>query len=231
MEDLVFSARPGAHERHLQRRYRNPLFGDSGAHFDYDDLLLARAADAQEEACFLKEWNEIVNIASQLDSNVESETILALKARLDRAYTIAAGLRGDHRNEQQAMVRLIAVIMRAVRFAAAGDSVAAEELAQEEAVRKRHHEFLRFPLVTDLLRPDSPVRPEELPATLLSAEPEALVCALWAFEDQMVAEIIQAGEAMVARLQSRGQSSALAEENLQRMRNHLSGAIDESCYC
>ena len=180
---LIFSQRPGRRERHLVRKHDNPLFPDEPPLTSHL-LLEAQRLDHEELEAFLADFHQLVHQAVELDANVGSEVVLALKERLDRAYEQAAGLADDQSQVQAAIVRLLGPIMAAVRRGAANDSVALQELEQEALARTTHFELLAQPLVADLLAPDSPIAEAELAATLLSVPQREFSAALTLFDPQ-----------------------------------------------
>lgn len=181
-----FSDRPGARERHLQRKCDNPLFPPAARAVSQDQVTLARQEDVGELQAFQAELREAVEQAVNLRPTEESEVILRLKERLDRLYEQAAGLREDQAQARLALRQLVAVVMRAVWKGAGNDARAQAELEEEEQARAAHYALLEQPLVADLLRPDSPITAGELAPTLLSADAEALAAALTLFDADQV---------------------------------------------
>jgi len=154
--------------------------------------------------------------AVQLRPNEESEILLDLKARLDQAYTLLASLGGDTAPYKQGLHRLTATLMAAVQRAAAGDLLAGEELAQEQMARRQHYHLLEYPLVADLMRPDSPVKGEELVATLLSAPRDELDAALWLFAQEELEPLCREARALLTAA-----GTEQGRENLTAMESYL----------
>lgn len=192
--------RPGRRERHLLRRRDNPLFPPARRALDAGELAAARAADEQEAAAFARDLSALLERAGGLTGQVESDVILGLKEEADRLYEQCRGLGGDHRAEEQGLLRLLEVLMQAVRRGAGNDPQALDELAQEEAARAMHQRLLQEPLIPDLLHPESPVQGDELVPTLLSASPEAFTAALTVFDPEQVREVLEAGARLLAQL-------------------------------
>lgn len=186
---LRFSERPGPRERHLARRWNNPLFGTDARAVTQADIEAAASADRDELGRFMASFQHLVRRATELPPNEESEVVLELKGQLEKAYVECMGLPGNQGPVCDAVARLIDAIMAAVRRAAAGDPTAEAELDGEDSARRQHRKLLRFALVSDLMRPDSPVSRDELAPTLLSEPPEAVAAALWLFEPAQIAEL------------------------------------------
>ncbi len=197
---LSFLDQPGVRERHLQRRYHNPLFPPARRHVNAAELQQARAADHAELETFHQQFQSLLERAIALKPNEQSEVILKLKADLDQAYALACGLPGDLSQLKIGLQKLISVMMNAVWQGAGDDPVAHQELTGEEEARAAHFAHLRYPLVAALVRPDSPINREELVPTLLSAAPAELQAALWLFAPQQLAELLREGHTLFETL-------------------------------
>ena len=162
---------PGRHERHLRRRL-DPLFPRPVMPPVEEALLEAQRLDHEELIAFVQDLREAVAGAVRLQGNEPSEVVLGLKERLEQLYERAATVAEDQSTNKAAIRKLVEVIMRSVRHAAGTDPLAQAELDREEQARALHLEQLSYPLVADLLAPDSLIEPDELAATLL-CEPEA----------------------------------------------------------
>lgn len=216
--DLPFTHRPGRRERHLRRRHENPLFAWPPAEVAPEDLLEAQRLDHEEMEAFRGSFRTLVQRAVDLPPDAGSDTVLALKEDLERHYEQACGLAEDHRREREAIVRLIGAIMRAIRAAAGPDPLARQELEDEEAAREIHFRLLTFPLVADILHPQSPITPDELVPSLLCAPFDELEAALDLFDgEQIQALTAEAGERLVG-LELAGADVASARQRLGRMR-------------
>lgn len=168
-----FLDHPGCHERHLRRRYHNPLFPPAVRNVTQHDVEQARRQDIQERSAFDTAFASLLKEAAALPPHVDTEVVLDLKQRLDPLLDQCAGLGGDTGRERRALLRLYDVFHRTLAAAAGNDPVAVQELAQEAEARTAHSELLTYPIVADLLRPDSPIGRDELvPALLSSPEPE-----------------------------------------------------------
>ncbi len=196
---IPLSEKPGRHERHYRRRLDNPLFGDRAVARDDDALLEIQRLDHEELIAFLQALRQTVQRAVTLKPNEGSEVILELKEQFDRLYEQSAGLADEQAGNQSAIADLLDVIMRNVERGAGADPQAADELAQERAARSTHFELLRFPLVADLLHPDSTIAREDLAPTLLSEDEPALAAALALFDAEQLSAVYASAEQCVAR--------------------------------
>lgn len=193
---VPFSELPGRHERHYRRRLDNPLFAQPVTLND-DELIEAQRLDHQELVDFVSELREVVQCAVELKPTEDSEVVLKLKEDLERLYETAAGLADEQEGNRQAILQLLAVIMRTVSANAAGDALAAQELEMEAQARNLHFDLLRTPLVADLLHPQSTIAADQLAATLLSESAEAVSAALNLFDDEQRGQLAAEGQALL----------------------------------
>jgi len=217
-QPMVISDRPGRCERHLLRKRDNPLFPERERSFNAAQLLEAQRLDHEELVAFITEFRKLVYKAAHLQANEESEVILGLKEELDKAYEQAAGLADDQSETKDAITKLVAIIMAAVRKGAGNDAVALAELEQETLARSTHYELLEHALVADLLHPDSPIKPKELAPTLLSATAEELAAVLSIFDDAQIQLLHEDAEKLLAQTADAPQS---AQQRLAEIRQWL----------
>lgn len=223
---ISFLDHPGVRERHLQRRYHNPLFPPSRRHVNAAELQLARAADHGELESFHQQFQSLLERAVALKPNEPSEVILQLKADLDKAFAIASGLPGDLSQLKVGLQKLIAVTMNAIWQGAGDDPLAHQELTDEEEARAAHFAHLRYPLVAALVRPDSPLAGEDLVPSLLSAEPAELQATLWLFAPEQLSDIASEARSLLTALAD-DQLRERTQQALQMIENFLatSGAV------
>jgi len=215
------SSPPGRHERHLRRRWGNPLFPQDGLDDLPRALELARQRDRQEHSDFLADLRDTVQRAVELKPQEESQVVLDLKADLDRLYETASGLGGDQSGNKAALLKLLVVIMRSVWAGAAGDPQAEAELEQEERARTIHFELLEYPLVADLLDPEEVIGADELVPSLLSEEPAGLEAALGLFDAPQLLQLCRQAEELLTALDPQRQGRPAAWERLGQMRTRL----------
>ena len=220
---LKFSDNPGAFERQLQRKHGNPLFSVVARAVTQNQIDAARYRDQEELRSFQAALRATLREALDMPPQVESDVLLKLKARLDQLYDQASGLPGDHDREKQSLMRMIGVIMKAVWAGAGDDPRARSELEQEEHARTLHHDLLLQPLVSHLLRPDSPIAEDELIPTLLSETEDAVRTVLQLFDSTQLQALCQQARELLTPLKAEGselstalQRLALLEEAAQR---------------
>ncbi len=211
----------GMHERHLRRRDGNPLFSVPPADYQAEDYLEARRLDSHELNTFHNDMQEVIQQAIDLPANAPSETVLELRGRLDQLYTRCSGFGGSCGSHKQAIRKLIEIVMNAVWQAVADDQQARVELESEEVARQKHFCLLEYTLVSDLIRPDTPIASEELVPTLLQADEDELEAVLWLFEPEQLQEIYEHARALLEQRKEQGYELAEAWERLEAMAEHI----------
>lgn len=220
---------PGGYERHLLRRIRyGYLFGQVK---ESNDALLADAIvkDSAYAGVFSEQFESVLERAVTLKPSEETEVVLAIKAELDRLYTVTGSLCGEQTSIREALVRLIDLTMHSVRKAAGNDAIAANELQEEEEARRLHFKLLDSCLVADLLNSHSGtgvfIPAEDLIPTLLSAEKSELADAVQLFDLKQAGEIVSQAEqfltAGIIRLESeKAPQVVAATKNLEFIKGY-----------
>jgi len=223
---LQFSIEPGPHERQLRRKYRNPLFAETGAEITQHNLEMARQDDQNELRQFLEDFQSLVQQAVNLQPNTDSQIILDMKERLDQCYTRCCAMPGQHPEIKAAINQLIQVIMKSVRQGASDDPVALSKLDEEELARQTHQDLHSHILIVDLLLPDSPISETELLPTLLSETAEAVQATLSLFEAEQLRLLYETGKSHLEQLKSNGYELPLAWSNLALLEHALLETTD-----
>jgi len=218
---LPFSALPGSRERQLQRQYNNPLFSEQQRTITASDLKKIQDEDLAQLATFTKAFQKLFDSASQLAENVQSDVILKLKEEADRLYELAACLPGDNNSAQESLTKLISVVMKAVKRGAGDDPKALSELQQETEARAMHTGLMKVPLVVDMLNPESLINPDNLAATMLSADLEELEAGLQLFEADQITLLYNDAETLVHDCTEQGHDMNAAKERLDVIANAL----------
>ncbi|MBT3046616.1 MAG: hypothetical protein AB2728_01805 [Candidatus Thiodiazotropha sp.] len=217
---LLFSERPGRHERHLLRRFENPLFAEAARTLTQAQLTEAQRLDHEELVAYIEELRRLVGEAVALGPHEQSDVILDLKERLDKAYETACRLADDQTPNKEAIRKLVDVIMRSVWKGAGNDTLAHQELQQEEAARQAHYALLENPLVADLLDPESLIAEDELLPVLLSTGESDFEAALTLFDATQLEALLRQGESL-AQPDSGSRLNELGAARLDRMRRGL----------
>ena len=192
--------KPGIREQHLLRRNNNPLFDASRREVRSEDLATARLDDGQELDRFMSDFQSLVQRAVDLASNAPTETVLEIKAELDKSYQLACALPGDQTKIKQAITQLVNAVMHAIwKGIGEDDALAKQELEDEEMARRAHFSLQELPLVSALTHPDSPIGEDELLPSLLSEPDETLAPSLTIFDAEQLAVICEDARAFLTR--------------------------------
>ena len=219
--ELPFTHRPGRRERHLRRRHGNPLFAWPAELVAPETLLAAQQADHEEMEAFRASLASLVQEAAELPPDSGSDQILDLKARLEQHYEQSCGLPEEHDRERAAIAKLIDAIMRTLWRHVGDDTLARQELGDEQAARQIHFRLLEQPLVADLLHPETPIQPQDLTPALLSATDAEIDAACEIFEASQMAVILDEAEALRGRLSDTGLDLTGADRAIDRLRAGL----------
>jgi hypothetical protein len=195
----VSKHRPGVREQQLLRKMNNPLFGEVQSGVGKDDLAQARLEDGLEKDRFLAAFQALVQRAVDLEPNTPSETVLEIKAELDHSYQQACALPGDMTPIKESIIRLVGLIMQAIRAGAGNDAHVQQQLIEEDIARKAHYELQEIPLVAALMHPDSPVAADELIPSLLSEPEDTLAATLTLFDERQTAALCHDAGAFLAQ--------------------------------
>jgi len=219
---LFFSKRPGCHESHVRRKYENPLFRDDLGRIDQNMVNEARTRDESELNTFHNDLRRVLERAANLEPETDSDTVLSLKEDIEKLYETSAGLAGNLEESRAGLERLLNTIMQTILKHVGNDTLAMAELHQEGAARAMHHELLNYPLVAHLLRPDSPIAPEELVPTLLSEESDSIQAVMRAIDHEQKASLCIEAEKLLDILEKQGYTlpKAIAAQACMREQLH-----------
>jgi len=223
---IAWSARPGARERHLKRKYSNPLFRDFDQ-VDAESVEAARKADEQDYHDFVASFEKLVQDILALEPQAETQDVLDLKSRLDQAFEASATLPGDLEPIHDAIQKLMAPMMQAIYKNAQNDPAALATLEEEDNARAMHYTLLGNPLIADIVSENSPIEPQELAATLLSEHEALLEQAIEIFTPEQCAVIFADATELLDGLKQSGRSIAFAEPQLEIIRKAARAAAEE----
>lgn len=182
----VWSARPGAFERHLQRRHNNPLFPDARRSVTAAEVYYARVRDAQELQDVRRTLSAVYDELAKGDLPLDWHPYLnGLREQLDDAYEALQRTGGDsHLEKSWAGMR--AHVMKTWRTILGNDAEALQSLDDAEVgAAKGFAEASDF--MNHLTHPGKPIPPEEIAAALLTESVEQI---------SRVAACLGEGEAM-----------------------------------
>lgn len=207
-------------ERHLKRRYGNPLFGADSTVLEQAQVLEAAARDQADREAFEEDLRALAQDIAALPPNVDADTIFALKRRTDDAYERCVCLPGDCAQFKEALRKLGDALMKGLR-SAADDPGSRARIEEEEMARRIHYQLLETRLVADLMHPDSPITPPELVPTLLGEDEATVRVVLQLFDTPQLSMIYQQGRDLLTGLDERGHALPAARARLRQVENAL----------
>lgn len=223
-----FSPQPGPEERHLKRRLLNPLFSQSEKEITQHEIDRARENDEQRLIEFMNHFRDIVEQATQLEPNTESQHVLEIKEQLDECYAKSCAMPGDLENIRQAVDKLVLVIMNAVRHGASDDPVALQKLDDEVQARQMHNHLHQVKLIADIMLEDSPIGEDELTATLLNEQEQDLAAALQLFNHKQLEQIYKEAKLLLENLRSEGHEIPEAWNRFNQIKIALEESLTEN---
>jgi hypothetical protein len=162
-----WSARPGAFERHLQRRHNNPLFPEARRIVTAADVYYARVRDAQEIQEVGRALHAIYEELGKGDLPFDWHPHLnGLREQLDEAYDALQRAGGDDHLEQSwASIRKHVMDVWRTALGNNADALAGLDLAEAGAA-EGFAEAADF--VNQLTHPGKPIPLEEIAPALLT---------------------------------------------------------------
>ncbi len=215
-----FSKDPGPRERHLQRKFNNPLFAAS-ATLTQQEIHNAQQQDIVAMQQFMEQFSELVQRAVALDKSVESDVVMLLKAQLEQQYAVCTGLPGRPVAMQDAIKKLIAAISATLRAASKDDPQALEKLTMDEEHTDLHFKLCDYLIVSDILNPDEIINDDEKILALLNEPEEALRAVLALFPPERIGTMVEEGKVLLRKIEAEGHGLALAWQRLAQMESWL----------
>jgi hypothetical protein len=215
---LNFSEKPGPRERHLQRRLNNPLFINTS---DISQAVINAASQLDEFSAqqFMMQFRELVERVVSLDSSVEGDEILLLKAKLEHEYAVCTGLYGQPAGIQDAIKKLINAMSAALRNASKNDPDALEKLRTDETHTMLHLQLCDHLIVSDMLGPDEVIPDNEYLPALLSEPANVLEAVLLLFPPERIRTLADEGQVLLEKLEAAGHDLPEARLRLAQMQS------------
>ena len=217
-----FSNHPGPRERHLQRKLNNPLFSDARSIMQ-QDIHAVQLEDFQALHKFMLQFDALVQESVALDINVEHDVILLLKAQLEHLYAVCTGIQGQSAAIKTAIKKLITAISATLRDASKNDADALEKLNTDEEYTTLHLQLCEQLIVSDILNQDKIIREDELVPSLLNESEAGLQAALALFPPERVTVMIEAGMALLKKIETQGHNLPNAWQRIAQMKHWLQG--------
>jgi len=173
--------KPGAHERHLQRRYKNPLFPPARRSVTTAEVLAARRKDAAE-------YKDVVDKSRgiELPENLPpnwNEFLGNVREQIDELKDRARQIGGDTSNVMEYLNNLRGNMADVWRACNQHNSEALRIYEEAEALVRKRDEVFRGDFGNQILRSDPCFPSDEVVPSLL-CEDARTVAAVWAMMPQ-----------------------------------------------
>lgn len=216
---LCFGTQPGCWERHLQRRYNNPLF--IHRFIVQADIVKAQQQDEAERQAFQQAFEVLLQEITTLNAQVEADIVLKLKMRIDSLYEQCARLGGDFTAEKNGLRQLIHLIMQSIWNSGIHNTEVHAFLEKEAKASEQHFNLLEHPLIADLLHPHSPISTEDIIPTLLTEEEVSLKAAMHLFTAQQQQILYDEAKNLLIQLKQEGHTLPIAWKRLALIKQVL----------
>lgn len=185
---------PGAHERHLQRRFNNPLFPVVRRKVSSMDVLEARRKDDAEYRELLEKVKAVeIPDALPADWNTFLNNIREhLDALIERALQIG----GDTSKVKKYLTETRDNMINVWRQCVKNNPETLQALEKAEAFHKEQREAFRGNFINQMLRKDGCIPGDEMIPALL-CEDAASVIECWAILDEPARQNIRDGTAKI----------------------------------
>lgn len=216
-QDLPWSANPGCFERHLQRKHNNPLFPGPERLVTEEQITLARDRD-RADALQLVEDVKVVQLAIAELEHPSLGDVDRIRQRIDDLLHSAAQVGGDMSNR---IVKMLddtrESVMNAWCAGVGGNDKALEALEHAEAHQRLRTLVVNNPFVAQMLRKDTPIKPEDVVPALLCESPETIRIAMQVIDGDTRTRMRQGAEEAARRARDEGADVLMLEERLRAL--------------
>ena len=164
---ISWSQKPGCFERHLQRRYKNPLFQEDRRQITDKELKQARNLDNNEQKLFRNEkllFEQKIGSLKQEGFNIELLLYKDVQALIEKGYSIGGNIDEDIAKIEQIEKSMYAQLNK-------NDPQLKEFLDEVNALSS----VKRVPYFACLSRKDKPIRKDEELPSLLCEDYRAII--------------------------------------------------------
>ena len=173
-----WSTNPGAFERHLIRRYNNPLFAPERREITHAEIDEAKAQDARDIQRLDENWNRLIAEIRALPEKITSSTVDDLRERIDELIQIGLGIGGHAHGITSKAKELRQMLIQTWAKGLEGHPDAKLALEKSERFNQEYGARFENPFVAELSRENSPIPEEEIIASLLTEKPETIAIVL-----------------------------------------------------
>jgi hypothetical protein len=216
---LVWSENPGCFERHLQRKYMNPLFSPASRIVTQHAVDAARTRDASEADVL---WAKITkHVESIPNGRFTFAQLDEHRKRMDDLMQEAAET--GHPKAESATADLYWAIIKDMELAMSDNVKGAEMLQKANENYAKIGLALKNRFVAQLCRHDSPIKPDEVLPALLTEDLETIrKFMIFVEDDEKLRDLHQnlprEAVSLVKKVEATGAILAQIEEKLKALR-------------
>lgn len=221
MNKLKWSQAPGCFERHLQRRYANPLFPHGQRSVTLEDITAAQLKDLHDYNQLRDSFLTFVQKTSELPSIMSAIRVSSLRQEIERLIERATeiGLLAQE-------IRTVLVETRRDMLATLRQSVKAYPTALEALDKANRQYDSSWPLISNhfiaqLSRSDSPIINEDIVPSLLSEDLDTVKLATKYLSNDTISGIAKATHETVESVDSDTRKSYRLDEKLKLINEAL----------
>jgi len=179
-----WSDAPGCFERHLQRRFRNPLFPLNRRDISSSELADAQARDAADFASFFHDFDGMIRGACSDDLPQTFSTHLKLRKETEELLVRAAEIGAIAQKQKASLQDFYATIVKTLRDGCATEEVPALEQALQTSYQLQRTHTNDF--VAQLERKDGPISGAEVLPSVLSEDVETVRLVVEVFDESLL---------------------------------------------
>jgi hypothetical protein len=215
--DFEWSDNPGAYEAHLVRRCNNPYFPAHLQAVSEEELLEARAIDNNDYLLAEEQFAQLVKSIEAMDSFNTVEETNKLRERIDDLISFSIGVGGRANQIAKAADTVREALIAAMREAVSNDQNALETIEEADELHKQYTRIYYIPVIAQMTRERSPIRKEDVVATILSENPETIAIAMSLQSEDIRQQFRQVAVEMMEKARNQGYVDNYFEEKLSAL--------------
>jgi len=203
---ISWSERPGCFERHLQRRYNNPLFSPERQHVTAADVAAARRQDAQDLASLRAEYVQLLSEIAELPDFMPFEQFNPIRERIQDLIHRAVEVGGEASETVPKLRTLRHILIQQVSEALSNNPRALKALQEAEAFHQANEGKLENQFLAQMLRDDTPITAEDVVPSILTEDVATIRTVMAVVGEHLAAKFHQAAVVLVEEVRARGET-------------------------
>ncbi len=213
--ELLWSQNPGAYERHLQRRYNNPLFPPNRQRVTLQELRSARARDQANAAAVRQEFYSFVRELDLPDDFMTLTEFNTLRKRTEDLHERALAVGGDVSDVVNGLIGLRKVLIQSVQEGASNNPDALSAIQKAESRYQAYARWAHIPVVMQNIQDMFPG--EELVPALLTEDPDTIRTVMGGLDDRIKKIVREEAINLVLQVAAEGKAIPRIGEKLDAL--------------